>query len=219
MPPRTRAPRELVLGLLLALAIAAPAPAQLTEAPQPIPSPPIPARPKLPPVPKVTVGTQAPPGKPDIDIPPPATVAAVTLPPVPILTQADPADPVRPPRSGSETPAPPAKSPGFDTGQVEEIAFILDPGSSRIPDQTQTKLARIAQDLKNAPLARVEIRAYTPVKGQSESDPRRLSLARWLAVRDYLVQQGVADDRIDGRALASNPNEPNADRVELYLER
>lgn len=203
----------------MALAITAPAAAQLTEAPQPIPSPPIPAPAKLPPAPKVTLGTLVSPGKPDLDIPAPATVAAVTLPAQPVLTQADPADPVRPPRPGTETPPPPATSPGADTAQVEEIAFIVDPGSSRIPDQTQTKLLGIAQDLKNAPLARVEIRAYTPVKGQSQSDPRRLSLARWLAVRDYLVQQGVADDRIDGRALASSPSEPNADRVELYLER
>lgn len=204
---------------MLALAVAAPASAQLSEAPQPIPVPPIPGPAKLPPAPKVTVGTLVPPGKPDIDIPATPTVAAVTLPGQPVLTPADPADPVRPPRPGAETPPPPATSPGADATQVEEIAFIVDPGSSLIPDSTQTKLSRIAQDLNDAPQARVEIRAYSPVKGQSQSDPRRLSLARWLAVRDYLVQHGVADDRIDGRALASSPNEPNADRVELYLER
>jgi outer membrane protein OmpA-like peptidoglycan-associated protein len=135
------------------------------------------------------------------------------------MTPADRSDPVPPPRPGAETGPPPQTSPGADETQVEEIAFIVDPGSSQIPATAQPKLLHLAQDLRNTPLARVEIRAYSPVKGPSESDPRRLSLARWLAVRDYLVQNGVSDDRIDGRALGSTPTEPNADRIELYLER
>ncbi len=196
-----------------------PAMAQLNEAPQPIPAPPIPGPPKLPAAPKVTVGSLVSPGKPDIDIPEAPTVAAVTIPPQPLVTPADRSDPVPPPRPGSETPPPPATSPGADQTKVEETAFIIDPGASQIPNSVEAKLLRLAQDLKDAPLARIEIRAYAPVKGPSESDARRLALARWLAVRDYLVAHGVADDRIDGRALASTPNEPNADRVELYLER
>ena len=216
---RAKRVRQFILAWALVFAAAAPAAAQLSEAPQPIAVPPIPARPKLPPAPKVTLGTLASPGKPDIDIPAAPTVAAVTVPQQAIVTPADPAAPAPPPRPGSETPPPPATSPGADQTKVEETAFIVDPGASQIPSSVQTKLLRIAQDLKDAPLARVEIRAYTPVKGPSESDSRRLSLARWLAVRDYLVAHGVADDRIDGRALASAPSEPNADRVELYLER
>jgi len=143
----------------------------------------------------------------------------VTFPAQPLVTPADRSDPVPPPRPGTETPPPPATSPGADQTKIEETAFIVDPGTSQIPNSVQAKLLRLAQDLKDAPLARVEIRAYAPVKGPSESDSRRLALARWLAVRDFLVAHGVADDRIDGRALASTPNEPNADRVELYLER
>lgn len=143
----------------------------------------------------------------------------MTFPAQPLVTPADRSDPVPPPRPGTETPPPPATSPGADQTKIEETAFIVDPGTSQIPNSVQAKLLRLAQDLKDAPLARVEIRAYAPVKGPSESDSRRLALARWLAVRDFLVAHGVADDRIDGRALASTPNEPNADRVELYLER
>ncbi len=68
------------------------------------------------------------------------------------------------------------------------------------------------------PAARIEIRAFSPRRTPSQSNARRLSLARFLAVRDFLVKSGVDDNRIDGRALISGPNELNADRVELYVE-
>jgi len=34
-----------------------------------------------------------------------------------------------------------------------------------------------------------------------------------------LKRNGLEDSRIDGRPLTSDPNELNADRVELYIER
>ena len=53
-------------------------------------------------------------------------------------------------------------------------------------------------------LARLEVRDLSPpAKPHSEGTARRLSLARFLAIRDYLVRNGVADDRIDGRPLTS----------------
>ena len=73
--------------------------------------------------------------------------------------------------------------------------------------------------MKRDATARVEVRAYTAETAQTESKARRLSLARALAIRDYLVRNGVADDRIDSRALGAAPNETNPDRIELYVER
>ena len=199
------------------LGASAPVAAQLTDAPEPIPAPPIPGTPKLAPAPKFTLGSPVAPGRPLIDIPGVPTVAAVSIPAIPLMTPADRSDPT-PPRQGIGTDPPPAVSPGADPTKIEEIAFIVDPGSSEISSSARAKLLHMAQSLRDTPMARIEIRAYSPVKGESESDPRRLSLARWLAVRDYLVQNGVADERIDGRALGSAPTEPNADRIELYLE-
>ena len=158
------------------------------------------------------------PPRPEIDIPALPNLTPVAFPNAPIITPADKTDPTPPPRSGIETARPPTVSPGAASSNIEESAFLLDPASSQIPNTAQAKLRDLARTLVQAPTARLEIRAYAPVKGQSESDARRLALARCLAVRDILIQGGVPDDRVDVRALGSEPKDPNADRVELYVE-
>lgn len=192
--------------------------AQLTDAPKPIQAPPIPKPPKLGPAPTINLGAPGRPPRPAIDIPAAPNLAPVAFPGAPIVTPADKTDPVPPPRSGIETGPPPTTSPGADASNIEETAFLIDPASSQIPNSAQAKLRELTQTLGRMPMARVEIRAFAPVKGQSESDARRLALARCLAVRDVLVQNGVPDDRIDVRALGSEPKEQNADRIELYVE-
>ena len=99
------------------------------------------------------------------------------------------------------------------------VTFAVLPRSSQIPGTALPKLKEVAETLKSDPAARVEVRTFSPISGKLESDARRLSLARFVSVRDYLVQNGVADSRIDARALSSASNEPNADRVELFIER
>jgi len=193
--------------------------AQLSDAPQPIPTPPIPGVPALSAAPKVTLGALNAPPRPNIDIPAPPGVSPVTFPAVPEVTPADKSDPAPPftPSAPDEMPA--RTSPGADESHIELAAFPVDPGSSQIPNPGQLKLHDVAQKAIQLPAARIEIRTYAPVKGSSESDARRLALARFLAIRDYLVRNGVPDDRIDARALGSSPTEPNPDRVEIYIER
>jgi outer membrane protein OmpA-like peptidoglycan-associated protein len=110
-------------------------------------------------------------------------------------------------------------SPGDAASQIEESMFIVDPGSSQLSAAAQTKLAALAKELAQDQAARLEIRTFSPAKPHSESTARRLSLARFLAIRDVLTHNGVSEDRIDGRPLTSTPTELNADRVELYIER
>jgi type IV pilus biogenesis protein CpaD/CtpE len=97
--------------------------------------------------------------------------------------------------------------------------LTADPGASQVPASAIDKLRRIAEEMQQDKASRLEVRVYSPVKAHSESTARRLSLARFLAIRDMLAQSGVPENRVDGRALSSTPSEPNADRVELYLER
>ena len=99
-----------------------------------------------------------------------------------------------------------------------ESFFILDPGSSQLPATAVNKLKDIAKDMIGNPAARLEVRTYSPAKPHSEGTARRLSLSRFLAIRAFLIANGVDDDSIDGRPLASLPTELNADRAELYIE-
>ncbi len=193
--------------------------AQVPGAPVPIPVPPIPAPPQLGPAPRLALPKLTPPGKPALGIPDAADLSPIAIPPEAAITPADKNDPVPAPLSGALTAAPPMVSPGAAASQIEESAFIVDPGSSQISAAAQSKLRDIAAALAEDPAARLEVRTFSPSKSHSESAARRLSLARFLAVRQFLTGKGVADARIDGRPLISQANELNADRIELYIER
>jgi outer membrane protein OmpA-like peptidoglycan-associated protein len=160
-----------------------------------------------------------PPGHVVLDLPDAPDIQRLPMPPEAAITPADKNDPVPPPPSGLKTPAPPMVSPGAAASNIQEAFFIVDPGSSQLPASAENKLKDIAQDMTRNPASRLEVRTFSPAKPHSEGTARRLSLARFLAVRDFLTHNGVGDDRIDGRPLASAPAELNADRVELYIER
>jgi len=205
--------------VLFAGACAPAALAQVTGAPAPIPVPPIPAPPQLGAPPRIVLPPiNPPPGHVVVDLPDAPDIAAVPIPKEAAITPADKNDPVPPPPSGLKTPAPPMASPGAAISNIQETFFIVDQGSSQLPATAVNKLKDIAKDMIGNPAARLEVRTYSPAKPHSEGTARRLSLARFLAIRDFLTTNGVGDDRIDGRPLASLPTELNADRVELYIE-
>jgi len=205
--------------VLFAGACAPAALAQVTGAPAPIPVPPIPAPPQLGAPPRIVLPPiNPPPGHVVVDLPDAPDIAAVPIPKEAAITPADKNDPVPPPPSGLKTPAPPMASPGAAVSNIQETFFIVDPGSSQLPTTAVNKLKDIAKDMIGNPAARLEVRTYSPAKPHSEGTARRLSLARFLAIREFLTTNGVGDDRIDGRPLASLPTELNADRVELYIE-
>ena len=192
---------------------------QVSGAPAPIPVPPIPAPPQLGAPPHIELPKLTPPGRPDVEMPDAADLTPVAIPAEAPITPADKNDPAPPPPSGLSTPAPPMVSPGAVASRIDELAFLLDPGSSQLSKAAETKLGDVAATLAQEPAARLEVRTYSPKKEHSESNARRLSLSRFLLIRKYLNEKGVADARIDGRPLVAAPTELNADRVELYIER
>jgi hypothetical protein len=199
------------LALLVSVAGAAAAPA-------PIPAPPIPPPAQLGPVPSVHLPGLTPPPKPAIDIPDLANLTPVTIPPDAAVTPAVNNDPIPPPPSGLQTPQPATVSPGNDQSKVEEVVFVIEPGGGQVPASAEDKLKAVARAMHDDPASRLEVRVFSPIKAHSESTARRLSLARFIAIRDILVHNGISEGRVDGRALASAPDELNADRAELYIE-
>ncbi len=64
---------------------------------------------------------------------------------------------------------------------------------------------------------RVQVKAYASGAGGSASAARRLSLSRALAVRAFLINQGIRSTRIDVRALGSRAEGGPPDRVDVIL--
>jgi len=125
----------------------------------------------------------------------------------------------------SNAPPPPRTAPAGPTTGNESltkrsvILFAKD-----APDPAKAALGAIkflAGDLNAAmtgPNARVELQAFGGNKGDKGSDARRLSLKRALAIRQVLIDDGVAPDRIDVRAMGGTDDTGPADRVDVYVK-
>ena len=178
--------------------------------------------------------------------PPPAELSVPAPPPSPV-TGEQPAEPVAsavpapPPEEAqvieAEAPAIPAPPPSPEmleetpsAPQIAErtpaaqplmeeqalrIAFDLD--SANLPEAAKADLKALATRLVKEENLRVQLLAYASSTEQGASQARRLSLSRALAVRSYLIEQGVSSTRMDVRALGDKSEETPADRVDLVL--
>ena len=86
-----------------------------------------------------------------------------------------------------------------------------------LPEAAKPELDRIAAWLRQNPAVRVQIVGYASELPGAENPARRTSLYRTLAVRKYLVENGVLSTRMDVRALGARTDELPRDRVEISL--
>lgn len=89
---------------------------------------------------------------------------------------------------------------------LEGVNFALN--KAVLTDTSRIILDRVAASLRDLPEVRVEVAGHTDSTG-SRALNERLSQARAEAVRDYLIEKGVAADRLQARGYG--PNEPVAD--------
>jgi outer membrane protein OmpA-like peptidoglycan-associated protein len=88
-------------------------------------------------------------------------------------------------------------------------------GASDIPATAHPALDTIAERLLTSHV-RVRLAAFSGKAGGDDSDARRLSLARALAIRAYLVSKGVPVERMDVLAFGGPPN-GSTDRVDVLV--
>ncbi|MBI1193795.1 MAG: OmpA family protein [Bacteroidetes bacterium] len=92
-------------------------------------------------------------------------------------------------------------------------------GSALLDDRSRHELQRLFDLLQNQPTLRIRIGGHTDDVG-AEADNQRLSEARALAVRDYLVAAGVAPERLEYRGYGeSRPVEAGVSEAARALNR
>jgi outer membrane protein OmpA-like peptidoglycan-associated protein len=123
------------------------------------------------------------------------------------------------------TPSAPRTAPaGPATGNENLTKRSVILFAKDAPDPAKAALGAIkflAGDLNasmTSPNARVELQAFGGTKGDKGSDARRLSLKRALAIRQVLIDDGVAPDRIDVRAMGGTDDSGPTDRVDVYVK-
>ncbi|HYL33925.1 MAG TPA: OmpA family protein [Stellaceae bacterium] len=100
--------------------------------------------------------------------------------------------------------------------QSDNRAIRFAPGATQLQGDASHVLDALAQKLKMASNDRIALVAYASGDADQAIEARRVSLARAVAVRAYLIQHGVASTQIDVRALGNRVTDGgSADRVDL----
>lgn len=136
--------------------------------------------------------------------------------------------PSAPPPSLPLEPAPPAKAdtpaetqtaalpPASETaGPQGSKRLIFAEGTADLDEAAKQVLRAAAETLKTDQNARVQLLAYASSGDDSASRARRLSLSRALAVRQFLIKEGIRSTRMDVRALGNKFEDGPADRVDI----
>jgi len=164
-------------------------------------------------------------------------LAPVTLHPLPKpqLAAAAPKAPPPPPASVAKpmaapppapAPQPKAAAPAVTASAATTAAPALAhlttvrfaQGRSEIPPEGQDQLNTIASQLASNPKLRLQLVAYASGTGEDAVAARRLSLARAVQMRSYLIAKGVPAVRMDVRALGNrNDDGGPGDRVDVVI--
>ncbi len=163
-----------------------------------------PAKPPTRPTAQATTPPRPPARPPAVPTVPPAIAA---LPP-PILV------PVAPP------PPPPvvplvADAPGAVAPLPGGLRATFGSDRADLNAATESAIRRFAAEVKPNERQAVNVLAYAAGSADDPSTPRRLSLARALAARAVLINEGIPSTRIYVRALGSAIGDGPADRVDL----
>lgn len=120
------------------------------------------------------------------------------------------------PQGAEPAPADGAPSTTAALGAPEPTLARLsfEPDDATLASPARAALQSFADGFK-ARGGRVALKSYAGAIGDTSSNARRLSLKRALAVREFLLAQGVAADRLEVRALGGVRDTGSPDRVDI----
>jgi len=96
-----------------------------------------------------------------------------------------------------------------------QVRIVFAPESAEVPPEAEAALKELAAMMAADETLRLELLAYAAGNEDQANRARRMSLSRALAVRAYLINEGVRSTRMDVRALGNNVDGEPADRVDI----
>ncbi|MCX8230493.1 MAG: OmpA family protein [Alphaproteobacteria bacterium] len=208
-----------------AIVLRAPGDARTTPAPRSRPAlsaPRITARPAVaaPVAPVVRAPVTPPPARP---VAPraqePATAApALVTPPAPQVARQAPVQnrAVTPPKAIAPAPASSQQTAALPPADGQALRLLFEGSATKLNAAAQQQLQQMAAALA-ANNQRIQLKAFASGTSDRPSAARRESLSRALAVRSYLIENGVRSTRIDVRALGAPNDGGPSDRVDVIL--
>ncbi len=99
-----------------------------------------------------------------------------------------------------------------------DMRLIFSESETDVSQALFSQLDTVAAKLEQSPGTRVNILSYAGGKNENGIYPKRVSLARGIAVRNYLTTtKGIDIERVNVRALGNKSEGAAADRVDLFL--
>ncbi len=192
-----------------AAAPAAPAKAAATPpVPQDVPTPP--------------ALTQAPPhdAPPTAPVQPPVAAVPQSVvrqtPPAPTATSTPTA--VTPPAAPTAAAAPPLQMASAGSAGIAPASVKFAAGATELPSSAQPILDGLVAKLVANDGLRIQLIAHASGTTDQAIEARRISLARAVAVRAYLIDKGIRSLRVDVRALGNRADDGVAgDQVDLVV--
>jgi outer membrane protein OmpA-like peptidoglycan-associated protein len=188
-----------------------PAPAAMPPAAMPPPvSPGIPAPAAMaPPPPAVPPPAPAP-----VSAPPPSIQPVQILAPAPVAM----APAVQPaPAGAAPRPAEAAQAVAAPLTASANLRLAFPGDAAELPADARQQLRGIVEQLRRGSDTRLRIEGFAG--GEDANRARRLSLSRALAVRAYLMDEGLASTRMDVYARGAQAEGGPGDRVDLTVFR
>jgi outer membrane protein OmpA-like peptidoglycan-associated protein len=102
---------------------------------------------------------------------------------------------------------------------ISDLSIDFSGNESNLSAEAQEKLKNIVGQLNDMGDTRLQVRAYAAGEDGSKSSARRISLSRALAVRSFMMDNGIKPNRVDVRALGTETDRSPIDRVDLVFAR
>jgi outer membrane protein OmpA-like peptidoglycan-associated protein len=149
--------------------------------------------------------------------PPPPAQASNNAAPVPLVAPPPAAATAAPATASSAPPAPTQLASAASIGgALNTVKFAA--GAVDLPSDSQAMLNTVAAKLMADDTLRVQLIAHASGTADQAMEARRVSLARAVAVRAYLIDKGVRSLRMDVRALGNRADDgPPGDQVDLLI--
>ena len=100
-------------------------------------------------------------------------------------------------------------------GQPMKVVFANE--DTKFGDEWKSPLQALAKQMAADESLRLQLLAYAGGQDVPASKARRLSLSRALAVRSFLIENGVRSIRIDVRALGNKATDEPSNRVDVTI--
>ncbi len=130
----------------------------------------------------------------------------------PTSTPAETPAPDAEPKSSRPAPNEIREAPASSVAPAATVLFGNN--SADISEAARAELDRLARTISQQRLSQIELRAFAGAAGADPADVRRVALARALAVRTYLIDQGVTA-RIEVGAFAAARGSRSTERVDV----